>query len=778
MAIIFQKVAKRIYQILKGQGYTIYLFDDNGSRTYDPEEATKFFAEPVNMMILLDTTDVGSLTVNLSQSFSIRENRSLLDSLRQVATRYNLDYALREYGQELTPKDFATLNEGKMFGTTKTSYQKIGECRLIIRHSARVDEEVRGSRSRKIRETFVEDSLGQRFRMPTNWLAGNRAICNFIAEGGDLHSDTGRYLQTLTEDYTNLNSLFSNLKKMEESDYRNRVKSGISEILWETRDIMTGLTRKTRFMETLEKINNIDRNILNEDDLEIRVMELAEGLGVDKEDPTMNKALKAAAIHNLGEAKRKEAIDFEVTPKIQEWAEFLRKADRFSGGHAGHDRPFRYGDPEDPKKADKPEEVSDDEFIRQAERLVNGKIEAFSGAKPIQPNKSFSRDPRTAKAQALMYYYENIAQMLDPQKDVIIANMVSRVADHYERLVQGEETTMDHTSQSFAAIKKLADMVGKMVGAPKPQAKESKMTSIKSDLERLTEWFKRFDSEQIVREEKTKKLKEQKQALEAKIKKIKEARAAKAKKLEEDQNKFFQLTLDLATSYNDPKRVKQLTRNLTENQKKRLVKVVSETWDKRVVYALAETLGVRMPARKKVVKEGYDWASVDFPTNLYKLGLLSNKIGQLGERIAKAIDKCECEKSTKKGLGNILSHFGSFADEARIWADPEEKFNNAVNSSMIDVRETPQVTQIAKALKKLAFMISDDHDTADGLPESRRNMTVRESKKPTRKAGKRKLVEAKDGRKADSAFGSSRDVERGLERAGSPRAHALQKARY
>lgn len=774
MAVIFAKVSKRIFQILKGNGYTVYLFDDNGTRVYDPEQATKFFAEPANMMVLLNKNDTGELQINLSQSFNIKENRNLLDSLRQVATRFNLDYALKEYGQELTPKDFADLTEGRMYGSTKTSYQKIGECRLIVRHSARVSEEVRGSRSRKIRETFIEDSVGQRFRMPTNWLAGNRAICNFIAEGGDLYSDTGRYLQTLTEDYVNLSYLNNNLRKLEETEFRNQVRSGISGILWETKDIMTGLTRKTRFNETVEKINSIDRNILTEDELETRVLKLAEGLEVNKEDPMMEKALNVAARHKLDERKKKEPIDFEVTPKIEEWANFLKKADRYSAGQAGHERPFRFGDPEDPKKAGKPEDIEHDEFLRQAKRLVNKEISAFSGAKPLAPNKQFSRDPKIARLQGLMYYYENIAQMLDPQKDVIIANLISRLADHFERMVQGEDTTMNTNDQSFAAMMKLGDMVGKMVGAPRPEFKESRMTSIRSDLDRLTEWFKRFDSDNIVKEEKAKKLREQKKALEAKIKKIKEAKAVKAKKLEEDQQKFFQLTLDLATSHNNPEKVRKLTRNLNENQKKRLVRVIGETWDRKVVRNIAEALGVQ--PQKKVVKEGFDWASVSFPANMGRLKAFSDKAGALGERIANAIEKCDCEKETKKGLGNVLSHVGAFADEARIWQDPDEKFESSMMNAQVNPRETPGVTQIAKALKKLIYMISDAHGVGDGLPESRGKMY--ESKKAPKKTNKKKLTEAKDGRKAASAFGSSRDVERGLERAGSPRAHALEKARF
>ena len=99
---------------------------------------------------------------------------------------------LRNQQKEFKDSD---MNESKMYGSIKSSYQDLGEtAKIIVRHKRPVDEEVRGSRSRNISKIFVETSSGERTLLPFKNLLGARAIARHISEGGNLYDDIGQHI--------------------------------------------------------------------------------------------------------------------------------------------------------------------------------------------------------------------------------------------------------------------------------------------------------------------------------------------------------------------------------------------------------------------------------------------------------------------------------------------------------------------------------------------------------------------------------------------------------
>jgi hypothetical protein len=79
------------------------------------------------------------------------------------------------------------------YGSKKTSYQTLESVKVIVRHRKPVDEEVRGSRSRAIKEIFIERA-GERFRFPHNYLTGARAMARHMNEGGEMTDTVGQYI--------------------------------------------------------------------------------------------------------------------------------------------------------------------------------------------------------------------------------------------------------------------------------------------------------------------------------------------------------------------------------------------------------------------------------------------------------------------------------------------------------------------------------------------------------------------------------------------------------
>jgi len=92
----------------------------------------------------------------------------------------------------------------KPYGSTKSSYQQIGNSKLIIRHTDPVDESKQGSRWRRIRNIFIETKLGERFAYPHPHIAGARAMARHLANNGRLNDDIGGAILRMSEDYIQL----------------------------------------------------------------------------------------------------------------------------------------------------------------------------------------------------------------------------------------------------------------------------------------------------------------------------------------------------------------------------------------------------------------------------------------------------------------------------------------------------------------------------------------------------------------------------------------------
>jgi hypothetical protein len=115
-----------------------------------------------------------------------------------------------KFDHDIDPREDAVNNIqeskdiSKPYGSTKSSYQQIGNSKLIIRHTDPVDETKQGSRWRRIRNIFIETKLGERFAYPHPHIAGARAMARHLANDGRLNDDVGSAILRMSEDYINL----------------------------------------------------------------------------------------------------------------------------------------------------------------------------------------------------------------------------------------------------------------------------------------------------------------------------------------------------------------------------------------------------------------------------------------------------------------------------------------------------------------------------------------------------------------------------------------------
>jgi len=275
-------VANNIFKILKGSGAIVELYTDEGENTVDPEQARRFYLPKVGSMVNLDETDnKREIRVSINQNADLNEFKDTLFQLKNLANRSIIEYTLKSFTKEIKPKDQdyqaqkvrdMNVTEGisPAYGTSKSSYQKLESARLIIKHTKAVNEESRGSRSRNISAIYIENEDGERYKMPTNNLAGGRAMLRHVKEGGSPHDDFGLYIQEQTVELKKLKE-FANYSKRNGlvNEDTAEIVEAVSQRIVSIRETINKLKGCKCYNETKEKfearevkINETDRTKL------------------------------------------------------------------------------------------------------------------------------------------------------------------------------------------------------------------------------------------------------------------------------------------------------------------------------------------------------------------------------------------------------------------------------------------------------------------------------------------------------------------------------------
>jgi len=223
-----------LLHFLKTRFPSVKLGNSEGMTTVDPNEAVFF---DFNFVVQGEKIATVSISIADEKSMKLFYSKDILnnqdevvkskwfDFLRDVRlfakkrlmsfepsdiTKKKLDK--RDYEQMATankPEELK-MTESALYGSTKSSYQKLENARLIIRHSQKVDEATANSRTRNIDSIYVENAQGERFRYPFNHLSGARAMMRHLANGGNPYDNFGQYIVGLSENVYNLRK-FNNL---------------------------------------------------------------------------------------------------------------------------------------------------------------------------------------------------------------------------------------------------------------------------------------------------------------------------------------------------------------------------------------------------------------------------------------------------------------------------------------------------------------------------------------------------------------------------------------
>ncbi len=131
-----------------------------------------------------------------------------LDELGDFAQSHSMDFDLQNPTQnnldKRDPIGEGTMTESRLFGTSKTSFQNVGEAKIIVKHSAPVNYNAPNGRTQHIERIFIENAVGERFAYPVKHLNGARALAQHVAHGGTPYDAIGEHIIGLSEEMSKL----------------------------------------------------------------------------------------------------------------------------------------------------------------------------------------------------------------------------------------------------------------------------------------------------------------------------------------------------------------------------------------------------------------------------------------------------------------------------------------------------------------------------------------------------------------------------------------------
>ena len=232
-------ISQDLFYKIRSRFTGLKLGKETGEITIDPMEAAFFdfdymdgenpighvsvsLAEPTSMKVYYSTGITEGMNISQKEGWY-----NFLKELRQFAKRRLMSFDTRDIAKDnLDKRDYqflvqnaqkakqspvgeSIMSESNMYGTSKTSFQKLMDTKLIIKHSKAVDETQAGARARNISALFIENQSGERFKYPFIHLAGARAMQRHVANGGVPYDAIGESIIKMSEEIAQLKS-FSN----------------------------------------------------------------------------------------------------------------------------------------------------------------------------------------------------------------------------------------------------------------------------------------------------------------------------------------------------------------------------------------------------------------------------------------------------------------------------------------------------------------------------------------------------------------------------------------
>jgi hypothetical protein len=289
MNINLNRIAKDLYGKIETRFSDIKIGDENAevlSKKTDIPEARFFEFEykhngvPLGTItITLDEDD--GVVVQISGNLAEKKHPGafkFIRGLRQFAKDRLLNFDVQNIGKDnLDKRDYEfqakpkeetmdPIMESKLYGTSKISYQDLGEARLVIKHSQPVNLDLAAGRTMHIEGIYVENTEGERFRYPYKHLNGARALAEHIKHGGNPYDAIGKHICGLSEELAQLRKFKGYVGRNEAlSEAMGDITSKVFERIEQVKKEVNLLQRSSYYEQFAESFEDREDEMIPED---------------------------------------------------------------------------------------------------------------------------------------------------------------------------------------------------------------------------------------------------------------------------------------------------------------------------------------------------------------------------------------------------------------------------------------------------------------------------------------------------------------------------------
>ena len=280
---LFGKIRTRFPKIQLGdeEGTVIANNKDIGNARFFEFDYTK---EGVNLgSVSIELSEENGLTVMYSNDIAegqaqplINEWYGFLKSLREFAKRRLLNFDTRDLVKtNLDKRDYdflaktsgeGQMTESKLRGTNRTSFQDVGEAKIIVRHSQNVNYDNPAGRTLHIESIFIENANGERFLYPHKHLNGARALAQHVAHGGTPYDTIGEHVIGLSEELSKLRFFKGYVSRQDQiSEAMGSVTDKVIERIEQVKKEIHQLQNATHYKSFVESFTQSDAQQIPED---------------------------------------------------------------------------------------------------------------------------------------------------------------------------------------------------------------------------------------------------------------------------------------------------------------------------------------------------------------------------------------------------------------------------------------------------------------------------------------------------------------------------------
>ncbi len=282
-----EPIATELFGKIRTQFPKIQLGDANSKVTDRPEDARFFEFDYVSR-----GKNLGTISVNVSEDDGLiviysnditdgqptgvtKQWYNFLRELREFAKQNMMKFSIRDIAksnlekrdyQQLSNNGDMAMTESKLWGTNRTSFQEMGDAKLIVRHSKPVNLDLPAGRTMHIESIYIESADGERFRYPHKHLNGARALATHVAAGGTSYDPIGQHIIGLSEELSKLRMFKGYVDRHPMvAEAMDTVNAKVYERIDQIKKEIAGLQRPAYYQSFAETFEQREEKLIPED---------------------------------------------------------------------------------------------------------------------------------------------------------------------------------------------------------------------------------------------------------------------------------------------------------------------------------------------------------------------------------------------------------------------------------------------------------------------------------------------------------------------------------